>query len=213
MTIAILAACVLFLIPLGSAAQENLEPEHGVYSVRDSRHQDRMREVFAEGYRYEVLFKAIILDSSSTESLIAVRESPDGFETLHLSASTRIWTPDLLSKKDGLTQRGDAIQVKVTRRSIDKRTVDGIKTIWKRMLMETRYAEPGRFGKDGIYYMFSMKDPDRGMVSGQIWSPQANSRTGHLSHLAESLVRYTHQKLTATELDRVANEARQLLAP
>lgn len=203
------------LVPLTIAAQEHLEPEHGVFSVRTAAYEERIREVFAEGYRYDVLLKAIILDSSSTESLIAMRQSPDGLETVHLAATTLIWNYSFLPLPDGSRPRSESspIQVKVTRRPIDKRTVDDIMTVWKKVLLETRYAEPGRFGKDGVTYVFSMKDPYRGILSGQIWSPKANSRMERLTHLAESLVRYTDQTLSEKELERVASNTRHFLSP
>jgi hypothetical protein len=203
------------LIPLSIAAQEHLEPEHGVFSVWTAAYQERIREVFAEGYRYDVLLKAIILDSSSTESLIALRQSPDGLETVHLAAATDICNHSFLPQPEGSRRRSEIapIQIKVTRRPIDKHTADDIMTLWKKVLLETRYAEPGRFGKDGVIYMFSMKDPYRGILSGQIWSSEAKSRMEHFTHLAESLVRYTHQSLTQTELDQVVNNTRHFLAP
>jgi hypothetical protein len=89
------------LIPLSIAAQEHLEPEHGVFSVWTAAYQERIREVFAEGYRYDVLLKAIILDSSSTESLIALRQSPDGLETVHLAAATDICNRSFLPQPEG----------------------------------------------------------------------------------------------------------------
>ena len=200
--VALFLPWVASLIPFICAAQEYLEPERGVFSVGNAGYQNRLREVFTEGYRHDVLLKVIILDAYSTESLIAIREGPDWPQVVHLHATKSLWDPAFLAPGSVPTQL-ESISVEVTRQPIDMNTVDHIKKIWKTMLLETRYSQPGRFGKDGVAYIFSMKDPFRGIVSGEVWSPTEASRTAHLTHLAESLVKYAHRALNPSELEAV----------
>ena len=46
-----LIAAVLLFVPFTADAQEYLDPEQGVYSSTNAGYQNRIREVFAEGYR------------------------------------------------------------------------------------------------------------------------------------------------------------------
>jgi hypothetical protein len=78
---------------------------------------------------------------------------------------------------------------------------DRIKAVWKKALLDTRYAKERHGGNDGTDYYFSMRIEDRGIVSGQIWSPNEHTRMGDLINLVSQIAAYANGKAKATQLE------------
>ena len=76
-------------------AQEHLEPERDAFGVADSYDQ-KVRQLFDEGFKSDVRLKVLILESFATESLVGIRKTSDGFEAFHLRAQSSIGDTELL---------------------------------------------------------------------------------------------------------------------
>ncbi|HKQ36334.1 MAG TPA: hypothetical protein VJT11_13605 [Nitrospiraceae bacterium] len=204
-------------------AQEHLVPEQDSFGQEIGYHQ-KVRHLFDEGFRPEVLLKVVIFESFSTESVIGIRKVSSGFEAFSLRAKTSIGDTELLKyyeegkifllDRDGnqtpgvetegyreLKERTPAdfrdIEVEHSQRGLSKKTVDEVADIWRAMLLETRYSKKFREGKDGTNYYFAIRDLNWGMsMSGRVWSPDKSSRTRLLVQLAESLKDFIETKIT-----------------
>lgn len=71
----ILFAITLLPVPPTLFAQEHLEPEPGLLSVRDSTYQQKLRYVLTEGYQPNVILTVLILGPVSTETLVGIRDT------------------------------------------------------------------------------------------------------------------------------------------
>jgi hypothetical protein len=216
------------LIPHAQAsAQDHLAPEWDSFGLPNEYHE-KIRQLFEEGFRQDVVLRVLILESFTTESLAGIRKTSDGFEAFSLRAKSNIGDTELLKiyekgqifslERDGtrtpgvetkeyqeLKKRTPAdfrdIPVERMQRRLPKQTVDQIADIWKIMLRGTRYPEKGRFGKDGTTYYFAMKDSGGVFMAGMVWSPNKPSRTEQLVQLAEMLRGYVESQKTEDQLN------------
>lgn len=229
LAIAIFLACIS---PV--SAQEYLVPERHIFGVPD-QYQQKIRQLFEEGFSPEVRAKVLILESFTTESLIGIRKTSHGMEVFHLRTGSSVGDTELLKMYEAgritlLDRNGNQtpgietkeyqdlksrtpsdfreIPIESRTRNIDQETADRILGVWKTMLLQTRYPPKGRFGKDGTTYYFSMLDSVSGLLTGEIWSPSDTSRTGRLVHLANSLRRYVHQELSESDLRAIVKTTR-----
>lgn len=225
----ILIAYALSLVsPTAEAsAQQHLVPVPDSFSVGIEYHH-KIRQLFEEGFRRDVVVRVLILDSFSTESLVGIRKTSDGFEAFCLRAKTSIGDTEMLKHyeeghiflldRDGnrtpgvetkqyqeLKRRTPAdfrdIDVERMEKRLPKQTVDQITDIWKTMLKETRYPQKHREGKDGTTYYFATRDSLGATMSGMVWSPDKTSRTNQLMQLAEVLREYVESKKTEAQLN------------
>jgi hypothetical protein len=206
------------------SAQEHLVPVPEAYDFGEAiEYHQKIRRLFEEGFRPEVVLKVVILESFSTESVIGIRKVSNGFEAFHLRAKTSIGDTEILKDyEEGkiflLDREGNRIpgvdteeyqnlkrrtpsdfrdiEVERSEKWLPKATVDEVTDIWKAMLLETRYPKKNRFGKDGTDYYFAMRDEIGASISGMVWSPARSSRTDLLVQLAESLKDYIESKIT-----------------
>jgi hypothetical protein len=197
-------------------------PEPDTFDQAIEYHQ-KIRHLFDEGFRPEVLLRVVIVESFSTESVIGIRKVSSGFEAFYLRAKTPVGDTEVLKSyeegkiflldRDGnrtpgvetegyqdLKRRTPAdfrdIEVERSQRGLPKATVDEVADTWKAMLLETRYPKRNRFGKDGTYYYFATRDHMGVSMNGMVWSPVKSSRTDLLVQLAESLKDYIETKVT-----------------
>jgi hypothetical protein len=217
------SALVILLGPIGAgSAQEHLVPEPDTFGQTIEYHQ-KIRHLFDEAFRPEVLLRVVIVESFSTESVIGIRKVSNGFEAFCLRAKTPIGDTEVLKEyeqgniflldRDGhqtpgvetegyrdLKQRTPAdfrdIEVERSQRGLPKAMVDDVTDTWKAMLLETRYPKRSRFGKDGTHYYFAMRDNIGVSMNGMVWSPVKSSRPDLLVQLAESLKDYIETKVT-----------------
>lgn len=229
LTISIFLVCIS---PV--SAQEHLVPESHTFGAPD-QYQQKIRQLFEEGFRPEVRAKVLIFESFTTESLVGIRKTSHGMEVFHLQARSSIGDTEILKEYGAgritlLDRNGNQtpgietkeyqdlksrtpsdfreIPIESSSKIIDQGTVDRILDIWKTMLFETHYTKKGRFGKDGTTYYFSMLDNVSGPLTGEIWSPSDTSRTSRLVHLANSLRRYAHQELSESDLRTIVKTTR-----
>ncbi len=64
-------------------------------------YHQKIRQLFDEGFRQDVVLRVLILESFTTESLVGIRKTPDGAEAFYLRAKSKIGDIELLDKKRG----------------------------------------------------------------------------------------------------------------
>ncbi len=214
------ALLILFGLTGEGSAQEHLVPEVDTFDG-PIKYRQKIRGLFDEGFRPEVLLRVVIFEYGSAESVIGIRKVSNGFEAFYLRAKTPIGDTELLRvyeegkivllDRDGngtpgveteeyqnLKRRTPSdfrdIEVERSQRGLPKATVDEVTDTWEAMLLETRYPKKPRDGFHGNYYHFAI----RGNVpmSGMVWSPVKSSRTDLLVQIAESLKDYIESKIT-----------------
>lgn len=226
----ILTACALsvLLSPIAeTSAQEHLVPVPDSFGVPNEYHE-KIRTLFQQGFQQDVVLRVLILESFSTESLVGIRRTPEGFEAFSLRAETSIGDTELLKEyekgriflldRDGnrtpgietkqyrdLKSRTPAdfrdIGVERSQRRLPRQTFDQIVDIWRTMLRETRYPQKYREGKDGTDFYFAMRDSNGVSMSGKVWSPNHSTKTEQLVQLAEELRGYAKSQRSEDQLN------------
>src|SRR5262249_42738872 len=158
---------------------------------------------------------ALVLKSFEKESVVGLRFRKNRVEAFVLEASTSIWDTELLEmyktgeigrtstpdgkeiplEEDAEYQRlkkqtpADYREIKHVRRAraLPKDLAEGIATLWDAMLLDVRHPRKPEGGLDGMTYHFSAFIAGRGILSGQAWSPEQESKIGQLAQLADSL--------------------------
>ncbi len=94
------------------------------------------------------------------------------------------------------------VQTKVV--PIPEPLVKRISKVWEDMLLDVRYPDQDPdfiyIRVDGTKYHFSMWVPARGILSGQTWSPEKQTKTAALVDLAFALRQYANKEVDAKKL-------------
>ena len=217
-------------------AQEHLIPDTDVFTDPDE-YKIKMRHIFAQAFEAGVTLRVLVTPSFSTKEHVAgLLETDKAVEVFVLEPSLRIWDTELLKMyesgeigtvtKDGKeipleqnvayqklkkTTPADyrAIKAKRQARPIPKEVAGEIKSLWEEMLLNVRHPSKPDGGKDGVTYDFSAWIAGWGDLSGHIWSPKPESKTGRLTKLADTLADYARGKADLDKLKERLKEARK----
>lgn len=222
-----LVLAFLMLMAQSATAQDHLIPDNDVLVDPDS-YKLKVRHVFRDAFENRVTIRVIVLPSFKDEYAVGLREKDGTSEVFLLEPSSRIWATELLEMyEEGKirmvatggkqvpleenehykalkeTAPADYRQIKARRkaRPIPADVAKNIKAIWDEMLLSVRHPAEPMLGADGVMYYFSASIPWRGDISGHIWSPEPDSKTGRLVALANSLVGYAKGELTLEEVE------------
>ncbi len=217
-------------------AQEHLVPEPGLLAEYDE-YRSKVREAFAAAQKEEVVCQAVILASIVPEQAIGVRKSATGHEVFSSVPSSAIWDTELVRmhesgeiqtfNKDGkkLTLEEDESYQKLKKRTpadfrkittdvkavaVDNAIAKRIAAVWERMLLATRQPKEQRQGLDGASYHFSMLVSGRGVISGQVWSPNEKTKTAALVDLAYALSDFAMGRSNAEALKKTMTRVEKL---
>ena len=213
----LIALALLFAVRAPATAQDHLVPDTSVFADPDS-YLLKIRHVFAPAFEPDITLRALVLGSFDKEYIVGLRIGDAGAEAFLLEASSSIWDTELLEMyKTGeigpaMTLDGKEIpleqdeeykalkkrtpadyrDIKAVRRAkpLPRDLTEGIKKLWDVMLLGVRHPEEERDGLDGTTYHFSAWVQGRGDLSGHIWQPGPESKTGHLARLSRALAKF-----------------------
>jgi hypothetical protein len=217
-------------------AQEHLVPEPGLLAEYDQYHF-KIRELFAAAQKEEIICQVAILASFVPEQIVGIRKTATAHEVFSITPASAIWDTELLQMheagrittfdKDGkkltleedesyqaLKKRtpADFRQIKTDLKTValDDALARRVSAIWERMLLATRQPKEPRQGIDGASYHFSMFVLGRGIISGQIWSPDEKTKTASLVDLAYTLSLFANGKTDLEALKKTITRAEKL---
>ena len=100
----------------------------------------------------------------------------------------------------------DAARAAFSDVAIDRLLGEELVAIWHEMLLRAAVPEQQPMGFDGTTYSFSLPD-DGNERAGHVWSPRAETLTGALVELAETMRNYcwTRNERVHVRLERVAD--------
>jgi hypothetical protein len=232
LSLALIAICASSL-----RAQDHLIPDTDVFTDPDE-YKLKMRHIFARAFEDDVKLRVLVTPSfSAKESVAGLNETDNAVEAFVLEPSSSIWDTELLKMyatgEIGLASTMDgkeipleqdkayqklkkntpadyrAIKAKRLARPIPKEVAGEIKGLWKEMLLNVKHPAESEDGLDGTTYDFSAWIYGRGDLSGHIWSPKPESKTGRLTRLADTLADYARGKADLDKLKGRLKEARR----
>ncbi len=179
----ILLLISLQLSTFGQSGEDHLEPTEGYFSLY--RHQ---YEYYPFIYKYLIkdlawdpVARILTIPSFSGENVLSIeRVGPEDkkFKVIYKTCKESIWY-----KKD----KG-SIEVLSFEKDIDSTTVELLRKIFEKVLADTRYNCKGRFGLDGVTYVFTGFSLGFGVRSGEIWSPANGTKMHDLIELGDLLI-------------------------
>jgi hypothetical protein len=236
----LVSVALLVVLAHPTSAQDHLIPDTSVFADPDS-HLLKCRHVFAPAFKDDVTLRALVLGSFEKEYVVGVEVGDAGAQAFVLEASSSIWDTELLEMyktgEIGRTITPDGKEVPLEedegykelkkRTPADYRTItpirrarplprdlaDGIKMVWEVMLLDVRHPKRSGDGLDGVEYHFSASVQERGDISGHIWSPGAESKTGQLARLAEALANFARGAGSLETLTTRLESAKKSIAP
>jgi hypothetical protein len=216
-----------------ASAQEHLIPDSSVL-VEPDGYLLKVSRVFTQAFEDRVSLRAIVFPSFEKEYAVGIQETRKGeTEVFVLSPSSQISDTEILKEyEEGKvrsyvngkpvalqddqnyqqlkkTTPDDYRKIKVTRRArpIPKDLADRVTALWHERLLEVRHPADLDLGTDGETYYLSAWVQGRGQLSGHIWSPDPDLRTGRLAAVVTSLSDYSKGKADPTRLTEVVSKA------
>ncbi|MEY2510791.1 MAG: hypothetical protein QOE26_1554 [Verrucomicrobiota bacterium] len=198
-----------------ASAQDQLTPDPGILAEKHEYYA-KLREVFAEVYRSNVVLQVVLLPSFEPEEIAGIRETDAGFEAFVAKPSSIIWeTYSIYEAETEEQRRADEqgkdfpldpnsglvemkrnnpsdfrkITIHIDARPIPTQLKTRIEHVWQRMLLGARHPVNPPNGTDGETFHFSMWIYGRGFVSAQTWSPD-RGKARALTDLALALPEY-----------------------
>jgi hypothetical protein len=239
MRIGMLSLALIAICASSLRAQEHLIPDTDVFTDPDE-YKLKMRHIFAQAFDPGVKLRVLVTPSFSKEYVAGLVEKDRTVEVFVLEPSSTIWDTELIRMyesgelkpvtKAGKTIKALSLEENVAYQKLKKSTpadyraikakrqarpvppdVAGVlKEIWKEMLLNVRHPAEPEDGLDGTTYDFSAWISGRGDLSGHIWSPEPESKTGRLTKLADTLADYARGK---ADLDKLKERLREATKP
>lgn len=233
-----LPACLIALIAIvpSAPAQDQLVPDRDVLSHPDP-YRLKVRDVLAQAFEAGVTSRAIVLPAFRVEYAVGLRTTKQGVEVFVLRASSSIWDVEYLKmheegrlivedeegnrvplERDEEYQElkkstpSDHRKIKTDRRArlFPANLAVKIDALWREMLLDVRHPTKPVDGYDGETYCFSALVPNRGPLSGHVWSPEPDSKTGRLVAVTEALAGYASG---TADLNRLTEQVERAIKP
>ena len=202
-------------------AQDHLVPDVDVF-VDPDNYKLMMRHIFARAFEDSVALRVLVIPSFDTkEYAMGLLVTDKRVEVFVLEPSVTIWNIETIrmyesGEAEEVDSEGKAIpleenvtyqklkkstpsdyrKIKAERRArpIPREVAAEIKRLWDEMLLNVRHPTNPVNGLDGVTYDFSADIKGRGELSGHIWSPEPESKSGRLTTLAETMADYARGK-------------------
>ncbi len=166
---------------LGSSKDDHLEPVEGYFDMYNYRHEyyANIRSILLKGLAERAEIKYLVKPSFEAEYVLQVELDPQSRKNTICvkKAKESIWYAKDKSK----------IEVETWRNSISQEDVDLIKQLYRNAILKTQYVVRDGMGLDGTTYFFTVSD--RGMMSGQTWSPSGGTTMDKLVKISEAIVK------------------------
>jgi hypothetical protein len=228
------AFTILIAITQSASAQDRLIPDAGVPAAPRS-YWLKVRDVLAQAFEEGVTSRAVVLPSFRVEYAVGLRRTKVGVEAFVLRASSSIWDVEylkMLEQRPNLDEQGKPVpleqdeeyqelkkktpsdhrNIKTERhaRPIPAALAARVESVWHTTLLSARSPTKMRDGCDGETYHFSALVPKRGHLSGHVWSPEPDSKTGRLVALTDALADYASGKV---DMKRLSEEVERASKP
>ena len=193
MAITVLVAALIMISAQVSASAESaehgdhLEPEDSQFLLSVERHtagyERFLWDYFAEAYARDVVLRVIAIPALGPwEHAVGIRRDGDRYSIFFVA-------PQILIGRRWRDASAGFPQDHL--RSTDRPFRCGTDhTIWKRMVMASRYPEAHTTGLDGTRYHFSVHVYGNVSYGGQIWSPPEHTLTGKLVALSDLMAEF-----------------------
>ena len=158
----------------------------------------------------DVRARVIVMPSFTPEYAVGIKVNEDRYTIFHLGLDAQLWRYETLKSLEEVNPAflGDSaaedlndtiaelrsalpedfrdVGIEACEIEIAPALGSTIMRIWNTMLLQTRYAETGNFGRDGTDYHFSMVGGGQ-LLAGKVWEPPPDSKTGRLVSIAATM--------------------------
>lgn len=157
---------LLFILPLFCKAQtenDHLEPIGSVWELFDYQFEyyPRVRKVLYEGLTDKPEIRFLVISSFTPENVLDIQQDRENWKyfLIYHIVEKPIWN----------NENWENVEVKEYKVEIDGKSVERIKGLFLKAILQTKYKSEIEKGIDGENYHFFAWD--YGVKSGEIWSP------------------------------------------
>ena len=159
---------------------DHLEPVDGIFNCYDFQFEyySKVRKILFEKLTDSPEIRFLVMPSFSPEKVLDIeydRTNEKYFLIYHICEKV-IW----------YNKNWEKTNVFEYRKTISKESVDKIKALFKKAILQTKYSESETMGLDGETFYFSYFE--MGLRSGSIWSPHEGSKMGRLIKIGYKLI-------------------------
>jgi hypothetical protein len=213
-----LAATLLFAANLHAQPpkrEDHLEPEGSIIggTASPGDYEERLHQAFISAYDRQIAVRMVAIPSFVPEYAVGLRRvNPYGdgppYRIFGLQAATSIWLAG--QKQEHAPQPADS-KVQHCDAAIGDLLGQRIVSVWRKMLMNTRYAQQYQGSADGISLHFGMFVAKVGQFAGALLASDRNSATGTLAALANMMRDVCVKKTSEGQLEHLTTELEQRL--
>lgn len=183
------------------AAGEHLVPEYSLYGARFDFGYD---ELLLQRFRINALARVIVVPSFGPEFALGIVKQPsrDGYAVLGRLAEESIWSIYRRQRGQGRTRIDTAaiardLSIHECLAPLAPALGADLVALWESMVRDTRHPARPEAGRDGVVYHFASQPDTAPVLTGQTWSPPAESRAGKLVGIVDAL--HAHCTMPTTE--------------
>lgn len=216
----------MLLLATGACAADHLEPEPSPLWGGPLYDADLTKSVFAEAFNGDVAARVLVMASRFPAYMVGVKTEGGAYRIFTLHSDGEVYPvshdnvpePFAVSGPDGSAtiiapkQSTPKFAVERCEEAVDLALGQRLVALWRRMLMETRYADPPSGAPDGGLFVFSMETGSLAM-SGQYSGGRPPGKLGALIDVVYAMNDYcgTKNKDLAARLSlQVSNLEKQL---
>jgi len=180
------------------AQSDHLEPTLGIFNIYDYQFEyySNVRKILFDGLTDTPEIRFLKMPSFTPENVLDIeydRTSNNYYLIFHI-CEKMIWDNDKWKKT----------KVIKVRKIITKKSVDLIKELFEKAIMQVQYPKEVTRGLDGENYYFSIYK--NGIKSGKIWSPDQGTRMHRLVEIGNMLIELSKSNLEPVEFNATFKE-------
>ncbi len=167
------------LIPIKSFSQDHLEPTNYFLGEYDfyRTYYNQVYEYYFDEFVDNPEIQIIVIPSFSSERLFQITrksaQNGGGLKAKYLIGENSVWY-DVYSTENPISK--SEFKFKIYESEITQIDFELLSQLFKTVIRDTKYQDSNNMGLDGVTYYFTVSD--YGLKSGQIWSPDSESRMG-----------------------------------
>lgn len=179
----IISLILSFLYNSKMSGQENhLEPLEDIFSVYNYKFEyySIVREKLYKNLSDSPEIRFLTMPSFSGENVLQIDfdKKTQKYYIQYNAAKKNIWYSEEKRK----------VEIMTFKKEIDKKSVELVTNLFKKVILGVRYREKEGFARDGTNYYFMVWD--FGIKGGKIWSPDKDSNMGELVEIGNQLIEF-----------------------
>lgn len=169
---------------IARSSKADLEPVAGFFTCHSPEYHLHLRVVLRREVPRDTDLQVLKSPAFEPDVLASVHEADSGPTVSLVIPDRDVW---MVVRDKGDV---DAIRCRVVEKALPAGFVPRLRTLWRAMLLRTRYQDSNVTQLDGVVWQFFAFERGRGHRSGRTHSPDEGTRAFALAAVADRLIEY-----------------------